>query len=136
VLLQLLSDDNPAALDEIPENISDNRVLAAELLMLLSSRPRDYHVSDVPEICQSVINYGISDLFPGEISRSDRNVILESRILRALQLFEPRLKNVTVSAGNESYGCCSFIIAAEKDNAPVRFHLEWDDVLSHFLLRS
>lgn len=135
MLLQLLSDDNPVAQDEIPEIISDDGVLAAELLMLLSSRPRHYHVSDMPEICQSVINYGISDVFPGGISKSDRNIILESRILRALQLFEPRLKDVTVSAGNESYGCSSFIIEAEKNNAPIRFYLEWDDVLSHFSLR-
>lgn len=135
MFLQLLSDDNPVVQNEIPEIISDNGVLAAELLMLLSSRPRDYHVSDIPEICQSVINYGISDVFPGEISRSDRNIILESRILRALQLFEPRLKDVTVSAESESYGCSSFIIEAEKNNSPVRFHLEWDDVLSHFSLR-
>lgn len=136
MLLQLLSDDNPAARNETQEKIPANQGLAAELLMLLSSRPRDYHVSDVPEICQSVINYGISDVFPGEISRSDRNIILEARILRALQLFEPRLKNVAVSAGNESYGCSSFIIEADTDNSPVRFHLEWDDVLSHFSLRS
>lgn len=136
MLLQLLSDDNPAEQDQILENKDDNRTLAAELLMLLTSRPPDYHVADVPEICQSVINYGISDLFPGEISRNDRNAILESRILRALELFEPRLKNVTVSAGKESYGCNSFIIEAEKDHSPVRFHLEWDDVLSHFSLRS
>lgn len=136
MLLQRLSDDSPKEQDDLQEMRSDDNVIATEMLMILSSRPQNCHIGDRSEIRQSVINYGVSDLFPAEISKSDRNAILEKRIFQALQLFEPRLKKITVTAENESYGCSLFIIEAEKNNNPVRYYLEWDDILSYFSLRS
>lgn len=135
MLLKLLADDDPKNQNSQNDAFDPEPDLAAEILMVLSSRPRHYHANEKAEICQSIINYGISDIFPTDLSKTDRNRMLEARLLKALQLFEPRLSNISVSAGNQNLGCSLFIIEAEMKQNPIRLTLEWDDLLCNFLLR-
>lgn len=136
MLLRLLADDNPKDQDDDNNEANSCDYLINEVLMMLSSRPRDYKVDDMPEVSKSVINYGINDVFPLDMLRSERSAILEKRILKALTIFEPRMSNLSVSAGNENHGCSSFVIEAEVGSENVRYCLEWDDLLSYFSLRS
>lgn len=136
MFLRLLTDDNPKDQDDDNYHKDHSDCLIDDVLMVLSSRPRDYHLDNMPEVCKSVMNYGISDVFPSDMPRGQRNAILEKRILQALTIFEPRMKNISVSAGNENYGCSAFIIEAQVGSGHVSYCLEWDDLLSHFSLRS
>lgn len=134
MLLKLLEDNDPVNQDSQNDFCKPEPDLAEEILMVLSSRPRHYHIKDMPEVARSIINYGVSDIFPADLSRTDRNRVIEERLLKALQLFEPRLDNVSVHAENS--GGTLFIIEATYREAPIRFYLEWDDLLCKFSLRA
>jgi len=135
-LLQRLADDNPKNQDEQKEAEDQSEVLIADILLLLSSRPRSYHVENIPAINESIINYGVSDVFASDTPRLERNSIMRERIQTALQRFEPRLKEIDVFPGNNHDGISTFIIDAEAFFGPVRYHLMWDDVISLFSLRN
>lgn len=130
MLLKMLADDDPVNQESQYDSFNSEPELAEEILMVLSSRPRHYPIDDMPEVKRSIINYGVSDIFPSDLSRTDRNRIIESRLLEALQLFEPRLSNIYVSAGNNNGTL--YIIDALYREAPIRLYLEWDDLLCKF----
>lgn len=134
-LLQQLSDDNPK--DQNCPDVAEDKssMLIEEILLLLSSRPRSYRIDKTPLINESILNYGVSDVFASDTPRLERNAIMQSRIEIALQRFEPRLKNIRVTPGNEQGSLCSFIIDAETSAGEVRYRLIWDDVISQFSLR-
>ncbi|PBI77978.1 hypothetical protein A9993_24370 [Rahnella victoriana] len=134
-LLQQLSDNNPKDQSDISEAEDKSSTLIDEILLLLSSRPRSYRIDDIPLINASILNYGVSDVFASDTPRLERNAIMQSRIETALQRFEPRLKNVCVTPGEELGSLCSFIIDAETLAGEVRYRLMWDDVISQFSLR-
>jgi len=134
-LLQQLSDNNPKDQNDISEEEDKSSTLIDEILLLLSSRPRSYRIDDIPLINASILNYGVSDVFASDTPRLERNAIMQSRIETALQRFEPRLKNVCVTPGEELGSLCSFIIDAETLAGEVRYRLMWDDVISQFSLR-
>lgn len=134
-LLQQLSDNNPKDQNDISEEEDKSSTLIDEILLLLSSRPRSYRIDDIPLINESILNYGVSDVFSSDTPRLERNTIMQSRIQMALQRFEPRLKNISVTPGEELGSLCSFIINAETLNGEVRYRLMWDDVISQFSLR-
>ncbi|MBU9809459.1 GPW/gp25 family protein [Rahnella sp. C60] len=134
-LLQLLSDNNPKDQNDFTEAEDKNSTFIDEILLLLSSRPRSYHIDNIPLVNESILNYGINDAFSSDTPRLERNAIIQSRIEMALRRFEPRLKNVCVTPGEEKGSLCSFIIDAETFNGEVRFRLVWDDVISQFSLR-
>lgn len=134
-LLQRLSDNNPNNQDDVAEGENKSSRLLEEMLLLLSSRPRSHHIEHIPLINNSILNYGVSDVFDKDTPRLDRNVIMQSRLKIALQRYEPRLKNIVVNAGEQNCGCCSFIIEADTSNGKVRYRLIWDDVISQFSLR-
>ncbi|CAM3657675.1 MULTISPECIES: GPW/gp25 family protein [Rahnella] len=134
-LLQQLSDNNPKDQNDISEAEDKSSTLIDEILLLLSSRPRSYRIDDIPLINASILNYGVSDVFASDTPRLERNAIMQSRIETALQRFEPRLKNVCVTPGEELGSLCSFIIDAETLAGEVRYRLMWDDVISQFSLR-
>ncbi|MGB7801765.1 hypothetical protein [Buttiauxella sp.] len=134
-LLQQLSDDNPKDQNDISEAEYKSSTLIDEILLLLSSRPRSYRIDDIPLINGSILNYGVSDVFASDTPRLERNGIMQSRIEIALQRFEPRLKNICVTPGEELGSLCSFIIDAETSTGGVRYRLMWDDVISQFSLR-
>ncbi|WP_148872904.1 GPW/gp25 family protein [Serratia marcescens] len=134
-LLQRLSDNNPHDLNDATEAENKSSRLAEEMLLLLSSRPRSYNVEHIPLVNNSILNYGVSDVFEKDTARVDRNNIMQSRIQVALQRFEPRLKNIVVSAGEQNGSYCAFIIEADTHHEHVRYRLMWDDVLSQFSLR-
>lgn len=135
-LLQRLADDNPKNVDEHHEAEDQSEVLIADILLLLSSRPRSYHVGNIPVINESIINYGVSDVFASDTPRLDRNSIMCERIQTALERFEPRLNHIEVFPGHTQDGISSFIIEAESFFGHVRYHLMWDDVISQFSLRN
>ena len=134
-LLQQLSDNNPKDQNDISEAEDKSSTLIDEILLLLSSRPRSYRIDDIPLINASILNYGVSDVFASDTPRLERNAIMQSRIETALQRFEPRLKNVCVTPGEELGSLCSFIIDAETLAGEARYRLMWDDVISQFSLR-
>ncbi|WP_447840911.1 type VI secretion system baseplate subunit TssE [Enterobacter bugandensis] len=134
-LLQRLSDNNPKDQDDLSEGEDKSDVLMNDILLLLSSRPRSYHVDDIPLINDSIINYGVSDFFNSDTQRQERIEIMRERIQQALIRFEPRLKNVVVSLGERVDGMSIFVIEANTINGAVRYHLMWDDVISQFSLR-
>ncbi|WP_336284369.1 GPW/gp25 family protein [Citrobacter arsenatis] len=136
MFLKKLSDDNPKELDDNFSASLSKDDLAEEMLMVLTSRPQAYDLDEYKEVFRSVICYGVSDTFPSDMARSERNALLESRIYEALLYFEPRLKDISVKAANELHGCSTFIIDANTACGKVRYYLEWDDLLSHFTLRS
>ncbi|MCS2158548.1 GPW/gp25 family protein [Scandinavium sp. H11S7] len=135
-LLQRLTDNNPKNMDEQQEAEDQSEVLIADILLLLSSRPRSYHVENIPAINESIINYGVSDVFASDTPRLERNSIMRERIQTALQRFEPRLNQIEVFPGQAQGGISSFIIEADAFFGPVRYHLMWDDVISQFSLRN
>ncbi|WP_223509552.1 GPW/gp25 family protein [Rahnella sp. GSA61A] len=134
-LLQQLSDNNLKDQNDLIEEEDKSSTLIDEILLLLSSRPRSYRIDNIPLINESILNYGVSDVFSSDTPRLERNAIMQSRIEMALQRFEPRLKNVCVTPGEELGSLCSFIINAETFNGEVRYRLMWDDVISQFSLR-
>ncbi|MHA0273234.1 GPW/gp25 family protein [Enterobacter ludwigii] len=134
-LLQRLTDDNPKDRNDLGADENKSDVLINDILLLLSSRPRSYHVDDIPLINESIINYGVSDFFTGDTQRQARIPIMRDRVQLALTRFEPRLKNIEVSIGEELNGISSFVIEANTINGAVRYHLMWDDVISLFSLR-
>ncbi|WP_435952468.1 GPW/gp25 family protein [Dryocola sp. BD626] len=134
-LLQRLSDDNPKNQDDRSEAEDKSSRLVEEVLMLLSSRPRSHHAEAIPVINESIINYGVCDVFASDTPRLERNAIMQRRIRLALQRFEPRLRNVDVIPGDEQGSQCFFLIEADTDDGRVRYRLMWDDVISQFTLR-
>ncbi|WP_447866691.1 GPW/gp25 family protein [Rahnella bonaserana] len=134
-LLQQLSDDNPKNQNDLTEAEDKSSKLIDEILLLLSSRPRSHSIDDIHLINESILNYGISDVFASDTPRLERNAIMQSRIKMALHRYEPRLKNVCVTHGEELGSLCSFIIEAETLTGEVRYRLMWDDVISQFSLR-
>jgi len=134
MLLSMLADNDPK--NQSTHESGPKLDLAEEILMLLSSRPRDYHVNDLPEVCRSVINYGISDIFPDGLSKTERVAIMQARLLKTLRLFEPRFKNISVTQGDENQGCSVFIITAEMNGDGVYLPLEWDELLGNFSIRA
>lgn len=134
-LLQRLTDNNPKAQDDLSEGEDKSDVLMNDILLLLSSRPRSYHVDDIPLIKESIVNYGVSDFFTSDTQRQERTDIMRVRIKQALTRFEPRLKNVVVSPGERLNGISIFVIEANTIYGAVRYHLMWDDVISQFSLR-
>lgn len=134
-LLQRLTDSNPKDQDDLGEGEDKSDVLMNDILLLLSSRPRSYHVDDMPLIKESIINYGISDFFTSDTQRQVRTDIMRGRIQQALSRFEPRLKNIEVSPGERLNGINSFVIEANTIYGAIRYHLMWDDVISQFSLR-
>lgn len=133
-LLQRLADDNPKNQDEQHEAENQSEALMADILLLLSSRPRSYNIENSPHINESIINYGVSDVFASDTPRLERNSIMLERIQTALQRFEPRLIGIDVIHGSSKGRSCIFIIEAEAAFGPVRYHLMWDDRLSQFSL--
>ncbi|WP_148872912.1 GPW/gp25 family protein [Serratia marcescens] len=134
-LLQRLSDNNPSNQEDTAEAEDKSSRLAEEMLLLLSSRPRSQHLEHISLINSSILNYGVNDVFDPDTPRVERNAIMQSRIQVALQRFEPRLKNIVVSAGEQHGSYCAFIIEADTHHEHVRYCLMWDDVLSQFSLR-
>lgn len=135
-LLQHLADDNTKNADEQQEAEDQSEVLIADILLIFSSRPRSYYVENIPVINESIINYGVSDIFSSDTPRLERNSIMRERIQTALKRFEPRLNQIEVFPGHTQNGISSFIIEAEAFFGPVRYHLMWDDVISQFSLRN
>ena len=134
-LLQRLADDNPKEEQDVGEAEDKRDVLVNDILFILSSRPRSYHVEQISLINNSIINYGVSDFFDNDTQRQTRNDVMRSRIQMALIRFEPRLKNVEVSLGQYQKGIASFLIEADTIYGAVRYNLMWDDVISQFSLR-
>ncbi|MBI0278604.1 GPW/gp25 family protein (plasmid) [Hafnia alvei] len=132
-LLNRLSDDNPKDQKDFSESDDKSRGLIDEILFLLSSRPRSYNVENIPAINCTILNYGVDDVFASDIPQIERNIIMQSRIQLALQRFEPRLRNVSITI-DENGSQCFFIINADTDKAKVRFRLMWDDVINQFFL--
>ncbi|AYN26643.1 hypothetical protein D8682_06360 [Buttiauxella sp. 3AFRM03] len=134
-LLQRLADDNPNDQYDDAEGEDKSDVLVSEILLLLSSRPLNYHVENIRLINESIINYGVSDVFTSDTSRLEKISIMQARITLALQRFEPRLKSINVYPGETQKHINSFVIEAEGFLGNVRYHLMWDDVLNQFFLR-
>jgi type VI secretion system protein ImpF len=134
-ILQRLMDDNPKDQTDLAERDEKKDNLIDEILFILSSRPRVNDVGHLPLINESIINYGLDDVFPGGIPLLERISIMESRIRTALQRFEPRLKNVAIFSNENKNNLCSFIIEADTESGNVRYCLLWDNVLSQFYFR-
>jgi len=122
--------------EEQQEVEDQSEVLIADILILLSSRPCSYPVENITGINESIINYGVSDIFSSDIPRLERNLIMCERINTALQRFEPRLINVAVLPGEAREGMSVFIIEADTFFGAVRYRLMWDDVIGRFSLRN
>jgi type VI secretion system protein ImpF len=129
-LLKRLSDDQIDVKKQSDSEIGDKTsILFEEIMMILSSRPYDNSLSDVPLVNASILNYGISDVFDSDIPIA---TILVSRIALALIRFEPRLYDIQVKAEDKNGPFFFFIIEANTVAGPVRYRIMWDHVISRF----
>lgn len=134
-LLISLSDNN-ADYSQHSESImgDKNSMLSAEIMMILSTRPCESNISDIPWVNTSILNYGVSDVFEHDIPKMDITAILAARIKMALIRFEPRLHDIQVTAENKSGPFYYFIIQATSIDGPVCYRIMWDDVISRVSL--
>lgn len=128
--------DNDVDYSQKSESImgAKNSILSAEIMMILSTRPCESNISDIPWVNTSILNYGVSDVFEHDIPKMDIAAILASRIKLALIRFEPRLNDIQVVAENKNGSFYYFIIQAKSIDGPVCYRIMWDDVISRFSL--
>ncbi|MBW5812525.1 MULTISPECIES: GPW/gp25 family protein [Yersinia] len=134
-LLSSLSDNNVSDSQQSESIMGDkNSILSAEIMMILSTRPCESNISDIPWVNTSILNYGVSDIFGHDIPKIEIAAILAARIKMALIRFEPRLHDIQVAAENKNGSFYYFIIQANSVDGPVCYRIMWDDVISRFSL--
>ncbi|MEN3753491.1 GPW/gp25 family protein [Mangrovibacter yixingensis] len=138
-LLVRLSDNDPHQdkdEDDYPWDLLPCELLVDELKMVLTSRVRMPDIDNMPEINASVLNYGINDSFVSDDETMSRYIVLEERITKAMQRFEPRLANFSVSrAADESEPeIMIFTITAHYEGALITVALKWNDMTGQFYI--
>lgn len=128
-----LSDDNPTTEEEQyqPEG---KKWLLYELDMIFSSRPRFSYLEGMPFVNASVLNFGIDEYIPLIDEPELRKKIVEERIKKALQRFEPRLNCVTIVIKKENKSYIIYEINALYNMSPVKIELSWDECRGVFIL--
>lgn len=136
-LLTRLADDHPNQPEEFGEHSSVNieDKIIDEVMMILSSRPRSIFRADDPLLQGTIINYGINEHFPSDLSQHERYSLLRERIKNSLITFEPRLKNIHVAVSEKDLSETVFTLEADYNSHFIRCFLVWDDAMSQFFLR-
>jgi len=133
-LLSRLSDNNPSQPEEGTRTGSDLReTLAAELKMLLMSRPRIPGTETIPLISGSVLNYGFEEKDEAFSDFNARQHVLETRLLETLKRFEPRLSAIHISGGAAEPQTHAFILQGIYCARPVTMNFNWDICSRRFL---
>lgn len=125
--------------DNHPRNETDNYWaedksiwLLNELKMLLSSRSRFAHIEDIPLVNASILNYGIDESVTQIIELGERKQVIETRIKKVLQRFEPRLTEVGIITKVDNPNHVIFEINGLCNLIPVKIELVWDDCTGRF----
>ncbi|BDY37296.1 TPA: GPW/gp25 family protein [Escherichia coli] len=134
--LQYLRDDNLGS-SEDNLNFVPLDDLKCELKMLLSSRPLYLEIDEFPFVNSSILNYGIkSSIYSVSASGHNDTVYSEisSRILTALQRYEPRLEDPVVEhlCSDDHYSFFSVTALFFTDR--VTFCIKWDKNSGEFSL--
>ncbi|HBA9837236.1 TPA: lysozyme family protein [Escherichia coli] len=134
--LQRLRDDFPDS-DVDSFYISPYDVLKTELGMLLSSRPLYMELEDIPFVCESVLNYGISSsiyIDSTEGHSESANNEISARILLALQRHEKRLCNPVVKLNFSDETCSVYSVTGLFFKEKIEFSIKWDKYSGEFSL--
>ncbi len=138
-LLDRLSDDNPAAVEDEPVNPHERRrrwqaSLVRDVESLLNARRVPEGLpTEFREAARSILQYGLPDLTGlSPLSVSDRTNILRA-VEAALRLFEPRLTRVAVNleSGRKHEGSLRFSV-----NGLMRYDLEPEPIRFETVLSS
>ncbi|QNQ55452.1 GPW/gp25 family protein [Serratia liquefaciens] len=134
-LLIILSDDNVGNAHSSGAVVGGkNSMLSEEIMMILSTRPRENNVSDVLFVNSSILNYGVSDVFEHGVNAKEIATILALRIKMALVRFETRLRDIQVIAESISGTFYFFVIQARSNEGAVSYRVMWDNVINRFSL--
>jgi len=131
-LLLRLSDNTPHMEEDNYRNEEKSTWLLRELQMLFSSRSRFSNIESIPLVNASILNYGIDESLSQIEDVSHRKVVIEERIKKVLQRFEPRLTEVCITTQTENPSNVIFKINALHHQQPVKIELVWDDCTGKF----
>ncbi|MEY8712774.1 GPW/gp25 family protein [Mangrovibacter phragmitis] len=136
-LLVRLSDNEPhQEEDDYPWDLQSCELLVNELKMMLTSRVRMPDIDNMPEINASILNYGINETFVSDEETMNRYIVLEERVTRAMQRFEPRIADFSVSraADENEPELMVFTITAHYEDAPITVVLKWNNMTGQFYI--
>lgn len=126
-LLLRLSDNLPHVEKDSDRIDEKGAWLFNELKMLFSSRSRFPHIEPLPLVNASILNYGINVAVSTISEPEQRKAVIEERIQRALQRFEPRLTDVEITSHTDNAFNVIFEINALYKASPMKFELVWND---------
>ena len=131
--MALLSDNFPNSKeDDYSREILGDEILLSEIKMLLNSRARIPYIDKIPMIDSSIINYGISEDFSHEDDLQKRIDKIVIRIKEALERFEPRLQDVTISCERKTYGVITIELKAMCFGKIEVLKFSWNDSMRNF----
>ncbi|RJT36251.1 GPW/gp25 family protein [Rahnella woolbedingensis] len=131
-LLLRLSDNHPRIEKDSYRTEDKSTWLIDELKMLLSSRSRFSYIENIPQVNASILNYGIDESVSQISELDERKQIIEMRIKKSLQRFEPRLTEVSIITKTDSPEHVIFEITGLCHLMPVKIELVWDDCTGRF----
>ncbi|MEJ8472473.1 type VI secretion system baseplate subunit TssE [Roseibium algae] len=127
-LLDRLTDDTPGTITERDASNSINiarlrKIILRDLTWLFntSNMEADHDLEVFPNVAQSVLNYGISDL-SGSTNTQNRAQEIQQTVRKAIETFEPRIRRETIEVTmqkQEAGTLISFDIRAEHWAEPV-----------------
>ena len=100
-ILHRLIDENPGMVYENPNNLSwsveDLKKAVAEELGILFNTRCSLPLDKVEELGRTVYTYGFPDFLNYSFKAKSEQLLLENTIIKTLNSFEPRLKNIQVT---------------------------------------